>query len=384
MRRLTLSILLIAVAVSVFSQDNYQPGRIVTHQGDTLSGEINYQLWSFNPTSIQFKSNAGGVTTYHPKDIKGFLLSDAQYRSYKVSYDSSSKKVQHLTSVQIATYKEETLFLKVLMLSRYNLFELMDEGERIHYFIADGDKIEELVNHPFKVERNGAKVGIAENRIFVRQLRQYVSPCKSLAINENMPYRRKNLQEVITEFANCSGYTGPSGVMESKAKMKIAFGLTAGVGLDKFTKEVNSGMGYGGGLFVSFGVPNRNYKVSYRLEAVKYMFPNSTQPVGGAFGSLFYTTYKISSTKFSALARIRFDESPRQSFVTFGVARMFNNISESGNFIVAISDPNILFIGGLGTHFGPVSLEGRGEFGAAGYLAAKAVVSLTLFKSGGK
>ncbi|HBK89434.1 MAG: hypothetical protein U0289_11555 [Cyclobacteriaceae bacterium] len=382
--RNTLLFSILFVACTAVAQENFQPGKVITLSGDTIAGQIDNQLWSFNPTSIRFRANAGGIMTYEPKDINGFVLNDAQYRSYSVSYDSSSSKVQYLTAVQIATYKKATLFLKVLMKSRYDLLELMDAGERVHYFMADGSKIEELVNHPFKVERNGAKVGIAQNRIFVRQLQQYVAACKSLVINENIPYRRKDLQEVIAEFASCSGYQGPSGVLESKAKAKFEFGITGSGGLDKFTKETKSGFGYGGGIFLGYSPPNRNYRAGYRFEAVKYVFPKSTETFTGGFGNTFSNIVTISSIKLSLLARIRFEESKHQSFATFGVARMFNNISYISSAYLIISDPNILFIAGAGTNFGPVSLEGRGEFGAAGYLAGKAVLSWTLFKSSGK
>ena len=368
---------LILFVFQVTAQENFQPGMIVTLSGDTLKGQIDNQLWSFNPTAVRFSSGAGGITTYKPQEIRGFMLKDAHYRSYRVKYDSSSKKVQHVSSIQIPTYKEQDLFLKVLLVSRYSLMELLDEGDRVHYFIGDSDKVEELVNHPFKIERNGTMLGMAENRLFIKQLRQYVASCSTISVEEKMPYKRKNLEAIIKLYAECSGYKGSSQLTVDKAKTRVAFGVTGNVAYDKFTKEATAGMGYGMGIFLSFSPPNRFYKTTYRFEVTNHNFPGFST----TFAPGLYRTVSISSLKFSAMARIRFEESAHQSFFVFGVSRMSNQITYGGTYYEFIAEPNIALMGGMGTNFGRLSTEIRAEFGAAGYLSLQAVMSFTLLRT---
>jgi hypothetical protein len=39
-----------------WAQSNYKQGRVVTLQGDTLRGYINYREWPYNPEEFAFKA----------------------------------------------------------------------------------------------------------------------------------------------------------------------------------------------------------------------------------------------------------------------------------------------------------------------------------------
>ena len=72
-----LSIVLLQV-ISAFSQSNYEPGYVITLQGDTLYGEIDYRENRTMRRICRFKTN-GNVTEFTPNDITAYRFIDSKY-----------------------------------------------------------------------------------------------------------------------------------------------------------------------------------------------------------------------------------------------------------------------------------------------------------------
>jgi len=86
--RLTISSCLIFLSFVFVSpktagaQVNYIPAKVVSINGDTLNGFINYQEWERSPVSIKFKTSENGkVINFRPRDISAFTVENDYYRS---------------------------------------------------------------------------------------------------------------------------------------------------------------------------------------------------------------------------------------------------------------------------------------------------------------
>ena len=101
----------------LFAQSNYKNGYIITLQGDTLKGFIDYQEWIKNPIAINFKSalQEKTVQEFTPATIKYFAIGNMEaYERYEGKIRLNRIEINKLaTGVDTSTAKR-TVFLRVL------------------------------------------------------------------------------------------------------------------------------------------------------------------------------------------------------------------------------------------------------------------------------
>ena len=371
------------LTIATYAQENFKDATIITLRNDTLKGRIDDRLWSVNPSEIEFRDATGSVVKYDPEDVKGFSISSRVYRSFQVRYDSSSKKEDQLPTSSSPAYKTESLFLKVLLISRYSLLEFLDAGDRFHYFIQDGDKVVELVYHIFRMP---STMQLMENKYYIGQLTSYFADCKTMKVPATLPYSKSPIMRLVAEYAECKGdrsTTLKSVKSESGLRSQKSFGITSNVALDKYQSSFTAGMGYGFGLFYSLSPANNFQKLTFRFEVTTHKFPENTSyyKVGA---NTYYQTVNITSMKASIMMRARFEESKHQSFYTLGVSSLIsNNIKTEGNYLFGTSEEGtrLAFLTGLGTNFGNFSPEMRCEVGTSGYLSLQFILSYAILRS---
>lgn len=112
-RYLTLALLLLPILL--FSQTNYKKGYVVTNEGDTIQGYIDFRSWDNNPETISFRSslNAGkkkiGIAGIQYFNINGLV----SYRRYTVSVSLDEVKIATLATFPDSSSRMDTVFLKV-------------------------------------------------------------------------------------------------------------------------------------------------------------------------------------------------------------------------------------------------------------------------------
>ncbi|MTI30221.1 hypothetical protein, partial [Xanthovirga aplysinae] len=98
-----------------YGQENYLPGSLISIEGDTLKGFIDYRNWDYNPDEIFFKSGEDGeIITYKPKDILGFKVKDEVYVSASVEVELSSIRTNDLTYSPELIINVESVFLQTM------------------------------------------------------------------------------------------------------------------------------------------------------------------------------------------------------------------------------------------------------------------------------
>jgi hypothetical protein len=312
-------LLLIFISSVSFAQSNFKPGVIVTLSGDSVKGTIDDQLWRRNPTSVKFREG-NNEKVYGIGEIRAFTVTGkVAYESYRVRYDSSHESGKRLAWSHLPYWKESCLFLKVLVSGKYTLYRFVEVNDRIHYFIGNGGKVEELVNHRFLL--NGT---VQVNRQYVDQLKVAFSDCPSVKIGPTLRYDEGSLVKVFEKYAACTGSTVATSKQE---KTLVGFGVVGTLGWDQLggNPVYKASAGYGVGGFVNFMFPGKLYKWSAYTEIAYRKF-------GEQISTAHPKRVDIASIKVSVLARNHFNIGKLRSFVQAGGAYSSGVPDEAQNY----------------------------------------------------
>jgi hypothetical protein len=199
---------------TAFTQVNFVAGTIVKLNGDTLKGEIDYQEWTYNPRTIQFRNkNTQSAKDYTCRDIKGFTITDKneKYQTVVVDINKESDDIDKLKTYESidnvplsSKLTRDTVFLLIEAQGALNLFSLFDG--KPHYFIQKNKgKIEELENRRAKiVNRDTVSIIMIEN--FKIQLKTLTDDCASPIYPFVKPaFVKAEILQVVTKYNTCKG-----------------------------------------------------------------------------------------------------------------------------------------------------------------------------------
>jgi len=111
---LVLAIFLLPSFVS--AQTNYKQGYVITNNGETINGFINYREWYSNPNNISFKKTLNDkAQTYHPTDLGYFEISGFEaYQSAMVAISLGKTNIQTIKDEIDTSSKTDQVFLKII------------------------------------------------------------------------------------------------------------------------------------------------------------------------------------------------------------------------------------------------------------------------------
>jgi len=144
--------------ITAFSQSKFIRGYIVTHEKDTLKGEICDDIYLRNASIITFRNDeAGAAQNFKPTEIHSCYLSKGYF--YESRIFSFSEQIPEITLIMISKTSAEdsthsayrsstdTAFLRLIVYGRSKLYSWTDTDGRFHYFIETlSSGLKELVN----------------------------------------------------------------------------------------------------------------------------------------------------------------------------------------------------------------------------------------------
>lgn len=212
-----LLLILVFFIQQTFSQSDYRKGYIITKNGDSISGFVNYRV-SFNKyKKIDFKRTlTSEVTEYLPTTILAYGISNDQY--------FVSKKIDSKTN-------DDVFFFESLVSGKANLFKLNND-----FFIEKDTVFMKLENDIKKVYKNGGEYLFSTKR-YIGTLTYLLADCKknNKKITETK-YKETNLVALISDYNNCNN-KGNIVYKENKPWIKVNFGALLGY---NFTSINNS------------------------------------------------------------------------------------------------------------------------------------------------
>ncbi|MDR3715072.1 MAG: outer membrane beta-barrel protein [Puia sp.] len=228
----------------LFSQERRQRGFVITNEGDTLKGWINYGNWKINPSRIVYRSDSGSTaaTQYAVSEIRYFEITGADaYRSALVTRDMRSVNPLEITAQAKDTTLTAAVFLRVLVSGKkLTLYEFTDFKN--HYFIQRGtDSVEELL---YKLYANADESIISEWNNYRDQLREYAGEGHSSSLDKEIEYAKYDETKLVKIVSELNGRNNLAvyGGSGAKSWKKPQFFVSAGAALSTISFTGDNGV----------------------------------------------------------------------------------------------------------------------------------------------
>lgn len=145
------------------AQSNYKPGYVVSLNGDTLRGYINYKEWEKNPSLVLFKAGLDkAAESYTVKNANGFAITGFEYfRRFNVSISQDQVEMSNIRQGIDTDHINAEVFLRVLTTGKNVTLYGYRDNIKARYYVADNtmDKPAELI---YRVYYRGDDVQIVQ------------------------------------------------------------------------------------------------------------------------------------------------------------------------------------------------------------------------------
>jgi len=222
--------------LNCFSQISFEKGYFINNSGQKTECLIKNNDWKKNPKEFEYKSSE------EDNIIKGDIISVKEFGIYDVSkylrstvnIDRSSKVLGQMSRIKEPIFKEEQLFLKVLVDGKASLFKYVDDNLVRFFYKIDNSIIEQLIFKKYKTKDNQ----VVTNKIFRQQLLNDLR-CGAVTIDEfyKVNYSDNRLTDFFVKYNQCSNSEYKS--FEKKTKEDL-FNLSLKVGLNNSSLDIQS------------------------------------------------------------------------------------------------------------------------------------------------
>jgi hypothetical protein len=298
-----LLVLLVLLPSLAFGQQNFQPAKVTTLNGDTLRGFIDYKGWDKSPKKIAFKADLQAPTQlFHPLDIKGFRVNNEQYLGSPVLIDDSSDKLEKLTESAMPIFRPDTAFLQGLVIGPRSLYRYKTAAREYLYTEQQG-KFDLLVYKRFRPSNSNTLIQV--NNTYRQQLATYLADCPAIKQRtQTLYYATSSVQKLFKAYYACTNQPAflehhaqrtQAGVLLGVNRTQLSFNATAQRTTPLPPFDSNTTSGPTGGLFFYLILPGSLGHFSFNNDLTYSSFK--------ATGSTTYTSSAdMSSTTSYSLA----------------------------------------------------------------------------------
>lgn len=164
---------------TAFSQIKYEKGYYINDTNEKVEGYIKNIDWLNNPTDFSFKSTENSIfQILDLASVQEFGIYDrSKYVREKVKIDRSSESQFLMSSEKNPIFKDEVIFLKVLLEGNASLYSYTDNNLHRFFFKTTDSQIEQLVYKNYMI-RNTL---VGKNNYYKQQLLNNL-PCEKLRL----------------------------------------------------------------------------------------------------------------------------------------------------------------------------------------------------------
>ncbi|WP_274474768.1 porin family protein [Mangrovimonas aestuarii] len=280
-------LLFLSLIFSSFAQITYDKGYFIDNTGQRTECYIKNTDWKSNPIDFEYQIQTGGTReTQDIKTIKEFgVYNHSSFIKATVLIDRSSSNVNNISSKKAPEFKEETLFLKVLVTGDASLYSYTDKNLYRYFFKTKDSDIKQLVYKKYNpTYSEGRQINtsrkIAENNHFRQQLWNRLK-CDDITLYkiENTDYNKKDLVKFFNQYNTC---VNPNYITEKKKEKR-----------DYLNISIKGGV-YQAGFSMDFGInpyekntefeSQTNFKIGLGIE---YILPLNRNKWALAFDPAF-------------------------------------------------------------------------------------------------
>jgi hypothetical protein len=285
----TLGSMLLAQAAS--AQNHYQPGYIVSAQGDTLRGLIDYRNWEHNPNKLFFKAQANAAKEcYTPLAIKEFAVANEIYEGAIVETEVSRDDLYNMDTTKTLKIKVDTSFLQAIVRGPKSLYYYKNDYGKEFFYIKENSKFTLLAYKKFLTYYD-LNQKIEEVNTYIGQLAVYLNDCPVLyQYLGNINYTSRSLEKLFRQYYSSQ----PQSMTFSRKTegIRLEFGVLAGVSHSsvKFNSDINpTPYAY---LIHANNKQSTNLSVGVFMDAI---FPRKLEKYS-FYNELLFTSLKVNNT----------------------------------------------------------------------------------------
>lgn len=248
--------ILLIISFNSYSQTKYENGYYINNNDEKIACFILNNDWLNNPTEISLKYAENEQSkTETIESIKEFGINGKiKYQRFNVNIDRSSNLLTLLNHLRNPVFKEEQLFLKVLIEGKSNLYSYNSNTIEKFFFNIDNSNIEQLIYKSYLTNDNQ----IAKNNDFKQQILSNLK-CTDLSINEikNLEYKSNKLINLFIKYNKCVNSQFSDYTVKDK---KDIFNLYLKAGLKSNSLEIKNSVSdlkdtdFGNKLGISLGI----------------------------------------------------------------------------------------------------------------------------------
>lgn len=269
-----LFILTIIFSSNSYSQINFEKGYYIDKTNQKVNCLIKNIDWKYNPTEFEYKLLENDeIKLANLEDVKEFSIENvSKYVRATVNIDRSSENINSLSHEKNPIFNEETLFLKVLVEGKSNLYEYTAVNLNRFFYKTENSNIEQLVFKSYQIDQST----IGKNFSFRQQLWANLK-CSSFKESrfKNINYKRNELVKIFIDYSNCNNSEPVT--LQQKGKRDL-FNLTIRPRLNSSSMTINdfysnskttnfdTKIGFGLGLEAEYILPYNNNKWAFLIE----------------------------------------------------------------------------------------------------------------------
>lgn len=212
-----LTLLFLCLFIALKAQTNFLPGYIITNEGDTLKGLIDYRSDARNARICDFKLNSDSpLQEFLPFSIQGYRFNDGKY---------------YVSREVTLGGQKVSLFLEYLVNGIADLY-FYGDGTSYHYFMEKTDgKLFELTNEEKEINVDG-KLYLKDSKLYIGALKYAFADAKQLyPLINTTKLDHQSLINITRKYHDqvCDDY---SCIVYEKQLPAVQFKLGATVGLN--------------------------------------------------------------------------------------------------------------------------------------------------------
>ncbi|MBT1709526.1 hypothetical protein KK062_14890 [Fulvivirgaceae bacterium PWU5] len=401
----TLGLLAYTSLIKVSAQVDYRPGYVVSSQGDTIRGSVDYRNWLHNPKAISFRPSAQSVDhTYKPLEIRAFGVAGDVYESAIVQVDVSPTSVGELSESPEPQLQADTAFIRALITGEKSLYlyhTSNQRGKNEQLYIRKDGQWELLIYKRYIRKQTTANTQqntqelVASNNRYIRQLAVYLQECSTIQKKmRSLRYGSTNLERLFHAYYQCT--TAAPAYEKKPDKQLLEFGVLAGGVQTSIKFQVADGLNrstfarasfsndftFTGGLFLDIVRARNNRKWSVNNELVYTSFEseatNYTQIPTDNGHAYTRINLEYSYLKLNTMVRFKYPVGKVYLFANAGISngimlsgsdlqtdvrKLYSNttVTESKAFDNGVESYELGFLGGLGVRYRRAAFETRYE-----------------------
>ncbi|PCI03712.1 MAG: tRNA modification GTPase [Flavobacteriaceae bacterium] len=289
------------------AQISYEEGFFIDNNGGEVKCLIKNMDWKYNPTNFYYKlTSLEGVKKKTITDVTVFgVVGKSEFIRTTVSIDSSSENISKLSDKREPEFKKETLFLRKLIVGKFNLYSYETGGLSRFFYNIEGEDIVQLIFKSYKTEEGNRR----ENNRYKQQLWNSLKCATLDKVNfQKLKYNKSSLFKLFKNYNECidSDYLAFGKV---KKGMNFKFAIKPGVnflslsinnsGYSNRYVEFEKSVNFRFGIEAEFVLPFNNdkwscfveptyqyYKAEKELEFIKITTISKTTNVNVDYSSI--------------------------------------------------------------------------------------------------